>query len=315
MDKMKPFPKLKNQAILSPMSGVTDVAFRALAKRYGATLTYTEFVSSAAIVRGNERSAKLVVTDCIEKPVAVQLFGSSVEEVVEAAKLVESKFDLIDINCGCPAWKVIKTGAGSALLNEPQKIAEFVKKLVEAVDIPITVKIRAGLNEKNINAVEIAKTVEKAGASGIAVHGRTTKQGYSGKSDWDIIKKVKESVDIFVIGNGDVFTPEDFKKRLEESGVDAIMIARGAIGNPYLFKQINDYMETGKYYSKNKVEQFFEYLELAKKYELTFAHIKTQAVSFTKGMEGGAFIRTELAKCKDLDDLERVMGDCYNSEN
>jgi len=253
----------------------------------------------------------MLETDKIETPVAVQLFGNSVEEVVEAAKIIKDKFDVIDINCGCPAWKVIKTGAGSALLNEPKKIRDFVSKLVKETKAPITVKIRVGISENKINAIEVAKAVEKAGASAIAVHGRTQKQGYSGEANWDIIKEVKDNVKIPVIGNGDVFTPEDFKRRLEESGVDYILIARGAIGNPYIFKQINDYLEKGVYEKrdniKDKIDLFFEYLDLAKKYEIRFATIKNHASSFTKGVIGGVKIREKLSKVKDVQELINIM--------
>lgn len=304
---MKQFPKLKGKAILSPMAGVTDVAFRALCKRYGAALTCTEFIHSTAIVRENARTMKMLEKDEIEKPVAIQLFGKNFEDVVSAGKIVQEAFDIVDINCGCPAWKVIKTGAGSELLKEPEGIRELVKLLVENLDVPVTVKIRKGINEENINAVEVAKIVESAGAAAISIHGRTQKQGYSGKADWDIIKKVKLSVKIPVIGNGDVFTPEDFKKRLEESGVDYILVARGAIGNPYIFKQINDYLETGKYDNKDKIEMFFEYLELAKKHGIEFKQIKSQAVSFTKGLVGGSEIRRDINAVNNLDELEKLM--------
>lgn len=301
------FPKLKGKALLSPMSGVTDVAFRTIAKKYGAALTYTEFVSSAAIVRGNKNSLQLVQTHKSEKPVAVQLFGSSAEEIVEAAKLLEDKFDIIDVNCGCPAWKVIKTGAGSALLNNPEKISTFVNKLSSSIQKPVTIKIRAGIDSKNINAVQVAKIAEDAGAAAIAIHGRTQKQGYSGSADWQIIKQVKEAVNIPVIGNGDVFSPETFKERLEQSNVDFIMIARGAIGNPYIFTQINDFLKKGTYKQESKIKHFSEYLNLAKKYDLPFSSIKSQAMQFTKGMEGGAKIRLEIAKSKDVGEVENII--------
>lgn len=295
---MLKFPILEQKAVLSPMAGVTDVAFRTLCKRYGAGMTYTEFVSSAAIVRGNTSSLTLLKTDPSEIPVAVQLFGSSVQEVIAAAQMVESRFDVIDINCGCPAWKVIKTGAGSELLKKPEEIGNFVRQLVSSVKKPITVKIRLGIDENSINAVDVAKIVEKAGAAAIAIHGRTQKQGYKGEANWNIIKQVKEAVHIPVIGNGDVFTPEDFKRRLDETGVDAIMIARGAIGNPYLFKQIDDYLKTGTYAQINRLDMFQEYFDLAKKYEIDFQTIKRQAMSFTKGMEGGAKLREKIANAK-----------------
>src|SRR3989338_2867895 len=301
------FPKLKSPAVLSPMAGVTDVAFRALCKRYGAGLTYTEFINGTAIVKGYNNTLRMIETDAIEKPVAVQLFGSSVDDVVEAAKIMENKFDIIDVNCGCPAWKVIKTGAGSEMLRSPEKIAKFINKLVNNVDKPITVKIRAGIDENSINAVEVAKLVEEAGAAAIAIHGRTQKQGYNGKADWEIIKKVKENVNIPVIGNGDVFTPEDFKEKLEFSKVDFIMIARGAVGNPFIFKQINDYLKKGYYEKDNRLIHFNEYLELAEKYNIEFIDIKRHAMSFTKTLERGALLREKICLSSNLSQIKGII--------
>lgn len=300
------FPKLKSKAVLSPMAGVTDVAFRALAKTYGAGLTYTEFVNATGLTRGNISSLNIVKTDHIEKPVAVQLFGNSIKDVIEAGHMMEKTFDIIDVNCGCPAWKVIKTGAGSAMLKEPQKIGTFVNKLVENINKPITVKIRKGIDGKHINAVEVAKVVEDAGASAIAIHGRTQKQGYAGEADWDIIKKVKESINIPVIGNGDVFTPEIFKEKLEYSGVDYIMVARGAMNNPFIFRQINDFLSKGEYEEKDKKDMFFEYLQFAKKHAIDFSTVKRHAMSFTKGIEGGAKVRNILTNAQNREEIEQI---------
>ncbi len=300
------FPELKTKALLSPMAGVTDVAFRELCKKYGAALTYTEFINSTAITRQNKRTLEMLKTSPLEKPVAVQLFGNSIDDVIKAAQFCEKTFDIIDVNCGCPAWKVIKIGAGSELLKKPKGIADFIEKLVKNTNKPITLKIRAGIDDKNINAVEIAKLAEKAGASAIAVHGRTQKQGYSGKADWKIIKKVKQSAKIPIIGNGDIFTPEDFKKHLEESKVNYIMIARGAIGNPYIFKQIQDYLETGNYKQPNKIKLFKEYQELAQKYNIPFKQIKNHAVSFTKGIQGAPQLRKQIMQCQSIEELNQL---------
>lgn len=290
------------------MAGVTDVAFRALCKKYGAGLTCTEFVSSAALVRDSERSKAMLVTDPSERPVAVQLFGANEEEIVAAAKLVEHEFDVIDMNCGCPAWKVIKTGAGSALLNEPKKIEQFVGKIVAAVNKPVTIKIRTGIDDKRINAVEVAQAAEKAGAAAVAIHGRTQKQGYTGTANWDIIKTVKDSVTIPVIGNGDIFTASDFVEKMQYSGVDAIMIARGAIGNPFIFAEINALLKGDQIPEKPAPEELFhEYLTLALQYNIPFAHIKNHAMSFTKGQEGGARVREKITKCVNVEELKQCM--------
>ncbi|MBU0472130.1 MAG: tRNA dihydrouridine synthase DusB [Nanoarchaeota archaeon] len=304
---MSSFPKLKNKAILAPMAGVTDVAFRALARDYGAALTYTEFVSSAGIVRGNMETLRMLKVDSSEKPIGVQLFGSSTEEVVKAAILLENKFDVIDINCGCPAYKVIKTGAGSDMLRKPELIGELVGKVVSAVKKPVTVKLRLGTDSKNINALKVARIVEDAGASAITVHGRTARQGYSGNADWDIIRKVKESVNIPVIGNGDVFKPQDFKERLEESGVDYIMIGRAAMTNPYIFRQIIDYLDLGVYEWADKKEIFKAYIKKAENYNIDYQQVKNHALSFTKGLVGGKNLRTELVKCKTIEDVKKFM--------
>ncbi|MBN2112113.1 tRNA dihydrouridine synthase DusB [Candidatus Woesearchaeota archaeon] len=300
------FPKLKGKAVLAPMAGVTDVAFRALAVKYGASLTYTEFISSTALVRGSEKTLGIIKKDKSENPCAVQIFGGDLKDMADAAKILEKKFDIIDINCGCPAVKVIKIGAGSILMKEPKKLAKILSTLTKEVKIPITIKIRAGVYGKK-NAVEVAQAAEKAGASAITVHGRTLGQGYSGKADWDIIKKVKKAVGIPVIGNGDITSPEIAKQRLEESGVDYIMIGRAAMNNPYIFKQINDFLKKGSYTKKDSMEQFREYAVLAKKHKLDFQLIKEHAIRFTKGMPRGARTRDKISKCKSFEEVNSVI--------
>jgi nifR3 family TIM-barrel protein len=242
-------------------------------------------------------------TDASERPVGVQLFGSNADEVVGAARLLQERFDVIDVNCGCPAGKVIKTGSGSALLNDPAKIAALVKRLVYAVDRPVTVKIRSGIDERHRNAVQVALAAEAAGAAAVTVHGRTARQGYRGKADWDIIREVKNAVRIPVIGNGDVTSPEDFASRLAESSVDYVMIGRGAMGNPYLFRQIDDFLRSGQHAPMTRREQFEEYLALAERHALPFLSIRQQAMWFLKGAPGISSLRARVARAKSLDEL------------
>jgi len=213
--------EIKNRVVLAPMAGISNTAYRQIIKEMGAGLIYAEMVSDKAIIYGSERTLDLLKMDEKEKPIAQQIFGSDINSFVKAAKFIDetNQFDIIDINMGCPVPKVaIKNQAGSALLKNPAKVKEIVKAVVEAVNVPVTVKIRSGWDENSINAVEIAKAVEEAGASAITVHGRTRSQGYSGKADWNIIKKVKENVSIPVIGNGDIRSCYDAKKMLEQTG-------------------------------------------------------------------------------------------------
>ena len=244
---------IKNQIVLAPMAGITNSAFRRICKEFGCGLVYAEMVSDKAICYNNKKTMDMLYMTDYERPLAQQIFGSDEESFVEAAKLIEEKMhpDIIDINMGCPVPKVaLRAQAGSALLKDPDKIKKIVKKVVDAVSVPVTVKIRSGWDSNSINAVEVAKKVEEAGASAICVHGRTRSQGYSGKVDLDIIKEVVEAVNIPVIGNGDVKTPEDAKHMLDYTGCQAVMIGRGLLGNPWLVKECINYLDTGKYQRK-----------------------------------------------------------------
>ena len=238
--------KIKNQVVLAPMAGVCNSAYRKMCKEMGCGLVYAEMVSDKAITFSNKKTLDMLYMEEEERPLTQQIFGSDKSSFVEAAKYIyeNMKPDIIDINMGCPVPKVaVRAQAGSALLKNPEKIYEIVKVVVEAVPIPVTVKIRSGWDSNHINAVEVAKIIEKAGASAICVHPRTRSQGYSGKADWNIIKQVKESVSIPVIGNGDIKTPEDAKNMLESTGCDAVMIGRGVLGNPWLIKNTINYLD------------------------------------------------------------------------
>lgn len=309
---MRSFPKLKGKAILAPMAGVTDVAFRHIARTYGASLTYTEFISSAGLSRGNEKTKRMLHT-FNEKPSAVQIFGNNEKELLKAAEIVEKDFDIIDINLGCPADKVLRAGAGSALLKDKDKIKSIISTLSNSINKPITVKTRLGF--KVVNILEVAKVAEKNGAAAITIHGRLANQGYNVKADWSWIKKVKENVSIPVIGNGDINSPETAKERLEYSGVDYVMIGRAAIGNPFLFKQINDYLEKNKYKeyaTKNKIKDFFKYISLAENFGIPFSRIKKQAQYFSKGIKGGARVREMVSKASTISEIRQIFNSNFH---
>jgi tRNA-dihydrouridine synthase B len=306
----KPFPKLKGKLMLAPMHGITNIAFRILCKKYGASLVSTELLSANAIAKNNKATLKLALTNKEEKPVSIQLFSQNTENMVKAAKMVEEDFDIIDFNLGCPSTKILGQGSGAALLRRKNRIREIVKETSSAISKPFTAKIRAGF-DREINAVEIAKLCEESGAVAITVHPRTVEQGYSGKADWRIINQVKEAVKIPVIGNGDVIDGESAKKMIEETGCDYIMIGRAAIGNPFIFKEIEHYLKTGetiKQSKEEKINDFFEYIRLAQKYEVfSIKDAKLKAQDFTKGIPGSKRIRRELNNVRDWEEIEELV--------
>ena len=284
--------EIKNNIVLAPMAGICNSAFRRIVKEFGCGLIVSEMVSDKAIFYGSKKTIDMLYMKEEERPISQQIFGSDKESFVYAAKYIEKNMhpDIIDINMGCPVPKVaVSAQAGSALLKNPEKVYEIVKSVVEAVNVPVTVKIRSGWDSNNINAVEIAKIVEKAGASAITVHGRTRAQGYSGLADWNIIKQVKENVLIPVIGNGDIKTCYDAKRMLEETNCDAIMIGRGVLGNPWLIKECIDYFE-GKEITKptnieilNMVEKHLNYLLEFKEERVAILEMRTQIGYYLKG--------------------------------
>jgi len=294
---------LKSDVILAPMAGVTDVAFRLLCKKYGAGLTCTEMISANALVRGNKATLKMIDVVLKEKPRVVQLFGQKVDILVEAAKLVSDKCEIIDLNFGCPASKIIQQGSGSALMERPGRIKEIVSRVVSVVDNSISCKMRLGINKQKINVVKVAQICENAGAEMITVHARTQKQGYTGKADWKWIKKVKEEVGCLVAGNGDVVSVEDYIKMKEETKCDLVMIGRGAIGNPYVFGEIGGFEKRKK---REQINDFEEYLKLAKKYSVSFNNIKFHAQAFTKGVVGAGRWRLELSRAKQVIEIEKI---------
>ncbi|MCI6497933.1 MAG: tRNA dihydrouridine synthase DusB [Lachnospiraceae bacterium] len=249
--------KLKNKLMLAPMAGVTDLAFRKLCIEEGAGMTCTEMVSAKAVLYNNKNTDILLETFPQEHPSALQMFGSDPDIMAEiGARLAdEYPFDIIDVNMGCPVPKIVNNGEGSALMKNPELVEKILTAMVKKISKPVTVKIRKGFNDEMVNAVEIAKIAESCGVAAVAVHGRTREQYYAGEADWDIIRRVKEAVSILVVGNGDVTSPQDAARMLDETGCDAVMIGRAVRGNPWLFRQINAYLETGELINKPSGEE------------------------------------------------------------
>ena len=307
--------ELENNVFLAPMAGVTDLPFRILCKEMGCGLVYSEMVSAKGILYDNKNTTELLEIDPKERPVAVQLFGSDPEILGAMAKKIEQyPIDIIDVNMGCPAPKIVKNGEGSCLMKTPELVGRIVKSLVESQSKPVTIKFRKGFDDDHVNAVEIAKIAEANGASAVAVHGRTREQYYSGKADWDIIKQVKEAVNIPVIGNGDVFTPQDAKNLLEHTGCDAIMVGRGAQGNPWIFKRILHYLKTGELLpeptTEERVEKALRHAQMLIDYKgeyIGVREMRKHMAWYMKGMPGAAELRGKLNYAENRAELEALL--------
>ncbi len=303
---------INNQIVLAPMAGISNSAYRRICKEMGAGLVVAEMVSDKAIVYNNKKTIDMLYMQDSERPISQQIFGSDVDSFVEAAKYIEKtmKPDIIDINMGCPVPKVaVHAQAGSALLKNPDKIYEVVKNVVDSVSIPVTVKIRSGWDNNHINAVEVAKMIEKAGASAITVHPRTRSQGYSGKADWNIIKEVKNNVSIPVIGNGDIKSASDAKRMLDETGCDAIMIGRGLLGNPWLIKNILLSLD-GKEEIVPSIDDRIEMIKKHLSYLLEFKtekqvalEIRTHIGWYLKGIKNSNEIKNKIFKTTNINEI------------
>ena len=293
---------LKNKLILAPMAGVNNIAFRKLCTNYGADIVYSQMIDSIAFSRGNHKLADFFD----EKNVVAQLFGNRPEILANTAKEIKSEVQAIDFNLGCPAADIITRECGSYLMKYPKKIALILKAILSKVNIPVTIKIRSGYDRKNQNAVKIAKLAEKLGIQAIAIHGRARTVNYQYPVDYNIIKKVKESVNIPVIGNGDIYTGNDAKQMFDKTGCDSIMVARGAIGNPVIFNEIKSYLKNKTFKGISKKEIFFKYLEYCKKYKIDFVDIKSHAQWLTKGLTEGGTYRQEMNQAHNIEDLKEI---------
>lgn len=309
--------KLANPVILAPMAGVTDLPFRLLVKEMGCGLVYTEMVSDKGLIYQNEHTLEMLKIDERERPVALQIFGSEPDPMAKAAKIVEKAgADIIDINMGCPTLKIVKNGEGSALMRTPELAYSIIAYVVEAVNIPVTVKIRKGWDDSSVNAVEMAMLAEKAGAAAVSVHGRTREQFYSGEADWSIIKAVKENVAIPVNGNGDVRTPEDAVRLRSETGCDGIMIGRAAQGNPWLFRQVTHYLSTGKLLPGPTMAERFEmtlrHLEMLVAYKgehIGIREMRRHAAWYTKGLPHSAELRLRFNQAETREDFTAILNE------
>lgn len=308
---------INGRFVLGPMAGVTDQPFRILCMEQGAALVSMEMVSANAVLHGNKKTLAFINISENEHPISMQLFGPDADTCAYAAeKLNHEPYDILDLNMGCPMPKIVKNNEGSALMRDIPRAQQIVRALKNATDRPVTVKIRKGFNDEEVNAVEVAQALEDAGADAIAVHGRTREQYYSGEADWDIIRLVKEAVHIPIIGNGDVFRPEDAVAMMEQTGCDLVMIARGARGNPWIFRDCEHYVRTGEHLPKPSIEEAREVMlrharmQLDEKGDhLGILQMRKHIAWYTTGYRNSAALRSRINLVKSFEELEQVLNE------
>lgn len=311
--------ELENNIFLAPMAGITDLPFRTVCKQFGPGLTYTEMVSSKALYYNDEKTKRLLKVNEQDRPIAVQIFGSDIQSMEFAANYVSDTADIIDINMGCPAPKVVKNGDGSKLLLDLEKAKRIMKVVVENSSVPVTVKIRKGWDKENIVAVQVAKIAEEVGISAITIHGRTRSEFYTGKADWDIIKEVKDSVKIPVIGNGDIVDEETAYQMFEKTGVDGIMIGRGSFGNPWIFRNIKHFLITGEKLpsptNSERLNIIKEHIDLAveEKGEIAIKELRKHIAWYTKNLKNSSEFRNSINMIETKEQLIKTLNEYFET--